>query len=189
MGRQPAAAAKQIAEALSDTAPLRAIVLPRYMTRHTRNSFRRHSRTRAQSARNPLRWDRFSVGVPSSSRPQESSAPVHRMFGRFQSVDSRNPIACPPCFSLLDTGARRISSAIHICPVGRRPIVCSHFILAEHASSRTIDLAIRENMATAARLYRPALYCSSTKPSARRATTIVLRLSCRLLWRQTFGSR
>jgi hypothetical protein len=36
---------------------------------------------------------------------------------------------------------------------------------------------------------RPALYCSSTKPSARRPTTIASRLSCRLLWRQSFSSR
>jgi hypothetical protein len=52
-----------------------------------------------------------------------------------------------------------------------------------------IRLAIQENMATAAWLYRPALYCSSTKPSARRPATIASRLSCRLLWRQSFSSR
>ena len=65
-----------------------------YMTRHTRNSFRRHSRTRAQSACNPLRWNRFS-SASHHLADARAVPPWHRMDGRFQPVDSCNS-NCPP---------------------------------------------------------------------------------------------
>jgi hypothetical protein len=116
----------------------------------------------------------LSVGHGAIRRFTESKLPTRR------ALVSRTPKRTP---------GRGAFHQQFICPVGRRPVVCGHFILTEHTSSRTIDLAIQENMATAAWLYRPALYCSSTKPSARRPTTIASRLSCRLLRRQSFSSR